>query len=76
MIRNAKGETLAPGSASSESLPSDSLLQRFYPESAFGGVYDVDGTVAFYLRVNSLRRVAYPVPWRQESLELTMPRHA
>jgi SAM-dependent methyltransferase len=32
----------------------DQLLQRFYPESAFGGFSDVDGTVAFYLRVNSL----------------------
>lgn len=26
----------------------------FYPESNFGGFTDVDGTVAFYLRVNSL----------------------
>ena len=32
----------------------DPLMQRFYPESRFGGFTDVDGTVAFYLRVNAL----------------------
>lgn len=26
----------------------------YYPESAFGGFTDIDGTIAFYLRVNSL----------------------
>lgn len=30
------------------------LKARIYPESEFGGFSDVDGTVAFYLRVNSL----------------------
>jgi SAM-dependent methyltransferase len=29
-------------------------LATFYPESRFGGFSDVDGTMAFYLRVNSL----------------------
>lgn len=30
------------------------LQQRFYPESRFGGYTDIDGTVVFYSRVNSL----------------------
>jgi SAM-dependent methyltransferase len=30
------------------------LLERFYPETAFGGFTRVDGTMAFYLRVNAL----------------------
>lgn len=30
------------------------MLERFYPESRFGGFTDIDGTVAFYLRVNAL----------------------
>ena len=30
------------------------LMQRFYPESSFGGFTRVDGTMAFYLRVNAL----------------------
>jgi SAM-dependent methyltransferase len=30
------------------------LQQRFYPESRFGGYSDIDGTVVFYSRVNSL----------------------
>lgn len=30
------------------------LRARFYPESRFGGYTDVDGTVAFHLRVNAL----------------------
>ena len=29
-------------------------MKSFYPESRFGGYTDVDGTVAFYTRVNSL----------------------
>lgn len=29
-------------------------LERFYPESRFGGFTDADGTIAFYARVNSL----------------------
>jgi SAM-dependent methyltransferase len=29
-------------------------VARFYPESSFGGFTDVDGTVAFYARVNAL----------------------
>jgi SAM-dependent methyltransferase len=28
-------------------------VERFYPESRFGGFTDIDGTVAFYSRVNS-----------------------
>ena len=31
-------------------------LERFYPESRFGGFSDVDGSVAFYTRVNALLR--------------------
>jgi len=30
----------------------------YYPESKFGGFTDVDGTIAFYLRVNSLIRTS------------------
>ena len=30
------------------------LLERFYPETTFGGFTRVDGTMAFYLRVRSL----------------------
>lgn len=30
------------------------LLVRFYPEARFGGFSDIDGTMAFYLRVNAL----------------------
>jgi len=30
------------------------LVERFYPESRFGGFSDIDGTVAFYSRVNSM----------------------
>jgi len=32
------------------------LKQRFYPESRFGGYTDIDGTVVFHTRVNSLVR--------------------
>lgn len=28
--------------------------ERFYPEARFGGFTDIDGTVAFYNRVNSI----------------------
>ncbi len=28
--------------------------ERFYPESRFGGFTDVDGTIAFYMRVHAL----------------------
>lgn len=38
-----------------------SLLQRFYPESAFGGYSDCDGTVVFYGRVQSLLTPAMTV---------------
>jgi SAM-dependent methyltransferase len=34
----------------------DELKEKFYPESTFGGFSDVDGTVAFYSRVNALAR--------------------
>jgi SAM-dependent methyltransferase len=37
------------------------LKQRVYPESQFGGFSDVDGTVAFYLRVNALLPVGEAV---------------
>ena len=30
------------------------LKQRFYPESQFGGFTDIDGTIAFYTRINAL----------------------
>jgi SAM-dependent methyltransferase len=30
------------------------LMETFYPESKFGGFSDIDGTIAFYLRVNAL----------------------
>lgn len=30
------------------------LKQKVYPESRFGGYSDIDGTIAFYLRVNAL----------------------
>ena len=32
------------------------LLERFYPESRFGGFSDIDGSVLFYARVHSLLR--------------------
>lgn len=31
-----------------------SLVEKFYPESRYGGFTDIDGTIAFYMRVNSL----------------------
>jgi hypothetical protein len=31
-----------------------SFTKKFYPESQFGGFSDIDGTVRFYTRVNSL----------------------
>ena len=31
-------------------------LEHFYPESRFGGFSDIDGTIAFYSRVNALVR--------------------
>ena len=38
-----------------------SLKENFYPESRFGGFSDVDGTLAFYLRVNSLLKPDFQV---------------
>lgn len=32
----------------------DTYIKSFYPESAFGGFTDIDGTVVFYARVNAL----------------------
>ena len=29
-------------------------IEKFYPESRFGGYTDIDGTICFYTRVNSL----------------------
>ena len=37
-----------------DSIHSGSYSSRFYPESRFGGFSDIDGTIAFYTRVNSL----------------------
>jgi SAM-dependent methyltransferase len=57
------------------------LLERWYPEVRFGGFTDVDGTVAFYSRVNSLLEPSFtvldlgcgrgqaaedPIRWRRE----------
>src|SRR5215472_4853874 len=38
------------------SLVAESHKARFYPETAFGGFSDIDGTVVFYARVNALVR--------------------
>ena len=38
-----------------------SNLEVFYPESKFGGYSDIDGTIAFYLRVNSLIKPEFEV---------------
>lgn len=35
--------------------------ERYYPESLFGGFTDIDGTVAFYLRINSLIEPSFVV---------------
>jgi SAM-dependent methyltransferase len=35
--------------------------ERFYPESRFGGFTDIDGTVAFFTRVNALLRPGHTV---------------
>jgi SAM-dependent methyltransferase len=35
--------------------------ERFYPETLFGGFTDIDGTVAFYNRVNSLLAPSFVV---------------
>lgn len=37
------------------------MMKTFYPESRFGGFTDVDGTIAFYTRVNSLLRSTFRV---------------
>jgi len=37
------------------------LLNRYYPESKFGGFSKVDGTIAFYNRVNALLEENYTV---------------
>lgn len=37
------------------------LKEDFYPESRFGGFSDVDGTLAFYLRVNALLQPDFQV---------------
>jgi SAM-dependent methyltransferase len=38
-----------------------SYKEIFYPESRFGGFTDVDGTIAFYVRVNSLLKPFYTI---------------
>ncbi len=35
--------------------------ERFYPESRYGGFTDIDGTVAFFARVNALLRPSFTV---------------
>jgi SAM-dependent methyltransferase len=40
------------------SAATDTLKARYYPESRFGGYTDLDGTVLFHSRVNSLVRPA------------------
>jgi|YelNatPaOPRAMG01_1025707.scaffolds.fasta_scaffold03485_7 SAM-dependent methyltransferase len=35
--------------------------RTFYPESKFGGFTDIDGTIAFYIRVNSLLQPSFVV---------------
>ena len=37
------------------------LLAQFYPETKFGGFTDIDGTIAFYNRVNSLLEPSFSV---------------
>jgi len=39
----------------------DHYLDRYYPESRFGGFTGVDGTIAFYSRVNALLEPAFVV---------------
>lgn len=38
-----------------------SYMNRFYPESRFGDFTDIDGTIAFYTRVNELLRPDFTV---------------
>ena len=38
-----------------------SYMEKFYPESKYGGFTDIDGTIAFYSRVNSLIEPHYVV---------------
>ena len=38
-----------------------SYKEIFYPESRFGGLTDIDGTIVFYTRVNSLLNPAFTV---------------
>lgn len=35
--------------------------ERFYPEAKFGGFTDIDGTVAFYNRINALLEPSFVV---------------
>jgi len=37
-----------------KNMPQSPLALRHYPESSFGGFTDIDGTMAFYSRVNAL----------------------
>jgi SAM-dependent methyltransferase len=39
---------------SGEAEMAKEMMERFYPESAFGGFTDVDGTIRFHVRVRSL----------------------
>jgi SAM-dependent methyltransferase len=41
--------------------PANPCLERFYPESKFGGFSDIDGTITFYNRVNALINAEWTV---------------
>ncbi len=42
------------GSAERQNNAKNDYMSRYYPESRFGGFTDTDGTIAFYLRVQTL----------------------
>lgn len=37
------------------------LMDQYYPESRFGGFTDIDGTIAFYTRINAILRSSFTV---------------
>ncbi len=49
------------GDSAAELTDARTHKEVFYPESAFGGFTDIDGTIAFYTRVNALLQSTYPV---------------
>ncbi len=42
-------------------MTKSSLQATFYPESTFGGFSDIDGTIAFYARVNALIQPSFRI---------------